>query len=524
MKKHLLATTLGLCIGAIPTSAAAAECATYDGTGYPAARILSVDSGTSSTFTASATFCGGSAGYTSDFYLASPDYQYLGTGNVTAPGTEYDLGVFAEGDELIFSIYVRNSGYTYYSGPGSRNPDGLVHAAVVERSDGSFLIGFEDLYGGGDRDYNDINLIVEADIQIVADDGVDTDGDGVDDYDDNCIDTPNADQADSDGDGIGDACDECPADYTNTCNVCSDGDGDTVCDDEDNCASDSNTDQADTDADGSGDACDTCPNDALNDSDDDGACDNVDTCDFDPENDADGDGMCAGDDECDYDAENDADGDTLCGDVDDCDYDAENDADADGICGDEDICDYDAENDADADGICGDVDICEYDAENDADIDGLCGDVDDCPYDADNDIDGDNVCGDVDNCADDANEDQADSDADGAGDACDVCAFDAEDDADDDGVCGDADACADTVLPDEVPTVSLGTNRWADVNGDGVFDTVSPRGRGPGRSYTIADTAGCSCAQIIDELDLGDGHSKFGCSISAMDDWTALVE
>jgi hypothetical protein len=36
----------------------------------------------------------------------------------------------------------------------------------------------------------------------------DSDGDGVCDVDDNCIDTPNNDQADSDGDGAGDACDE----------------------------------------------------------------------------------------------------------------------------------------------------------------------------------------------------------------------------------------------------------------------------------------------------------------------------
>ena len=34
----------------------------------------------------------------------------------------------------------------------------------------------------------------------------DTDGDGVGDACDNCVNTPNADQQDSDGDGIGDAC------------------------------------------------------------------------------------------------------------------------------------------------------------------------------------------------------------------------------------------------------------------------------------------------------------------------------
>ena len=39
----------------------------------------------------------------------------------------------------------------------------------------------------------------------------------------------------------------------------------------------------------------------------------------------------------------------------------------------------------------------------------------------------------------------------------------------------------------------------------------------------MEDTGGCSCSQIIEELDLGDGHSKHGCSISAMDTWSAIV-
>jgi hypothetical protein len=40
---------------------------------------------------------------------------------------------------------------------------------------------------------------------------------------------------------------------------------------------------------------------------------------------------------------------------------------------------------------------------------------------------------------------------------------------------------------------------------------------------TTTDTAGCSCAQIIAALGLGKGHTKHGCSISAMDEWVALV-
>lgn len=69
------------------------------------------------------------------------------------------------------------------------------------------------------------------------------------------------------------------------------------------------------------------------------------------------------------------------------------------------------------------------------------------------------------------------------------------------------------------------TRGWgcADIDGDGVFDTTLPAGVGPSLSFTIADTGGCNCAQIIVALGLGVGHEKFGCSISAMEDWIALL-
>lgn len=105
---------------------------------------------------------------------------------------------------------------------------------------------------------------------------------------------------------------------------------------------------------------------------------------------------------------------------------------------------------------------------SDADGDGVCDDVDNCPDDANADqadIDGDGV-GDVcDNCPDDANTDQADSDGDGIGDAC--------DDGDNDGVLDGEDLCPETIIPESVPTESLGKNRWALTDGDGVFDVSS---------------------------------------------------
>jgi subtilisin-like proprotein convertase family protein len=84
----------------------------------------------------------------------------------------------------------------------------------------------------------------------------DSDGDGVQDGQDNCVSIPNTDQADDDGDGVGDACDVCrglaSADQTDT-------DGDGVGNECDNCPGAANSDQADPDNDGRGSACDNCP-------------------------------------------------------------------------------------------------------------------------------------------------------------------------------------------------------------------------------------------------------------------------
>ena len=85
------------------------------------------------------------------------------------------------------------------------------------------------------------------------------------------------------------------------------------------------------------------------------------------------------------------------------------------------------------------------------------------------------------------------------------------------------DNCPNTVIPESLPSTSLGVNRFALVDGDAEFDTTVSQGQGPQRSYTIADTTGCSCTQIIAAQGLGSGHTKFGCSIGAMDNWLDLV-
>ena len=98
-------------------------------------------------------------------------------------------------------------------------------------------------------------------------------------------------------------------------------------------------------------------------------------------------------------------------------------------------------------------------------------------------------------------------------------------DSDDDGVIDLADNCPATTIPESVPTSGeLNPNHWALTDGDFEFDTVTNgKGKGPNRSYSTADTAGCSCEQIIEAQGLGNGLSKYGCSIGVMDSWVELV-
>jgi hypothetical protein len=96
-------------------------------------------------------------------------------------------------------------------------------------------------------------------------------------------------------------------------------------------------------------------------------------------------------------------------------------------------------------------------------------------------------------------------------------------DDDNDSVSNTEDICPGTVIPEAVPTERLGVNRFALTDGDAIFDTTPPKGKGPGKVFTLADTAGCSCAQIIEALGLGEGHTKFGCSSSAIREWIEMV-
>lgn len=111
------------------------------------------------------------AGFTSELTLfsAAPDIFIALNSAVGAVVTlsaatldvDHDVG-----DELVFGIFVQNTADTFLMGPAARNADGIEHAAVDALGSGVFIVGFEDLFGGGDLDYDDNVFRFEGSISI----------------------------------------------------------------------------------------------------------------------------------------------------------------------------------------------------------------------------------------------------------------------------------------------------------------------------------------------------------------------
>ena len=77
--------------------------------------------------------------------------------HATAHGTTASVGTFAAGTVLDFGLQVINTGNVFHTGPAAGNPDGLAHAVVTYNylTPGNTRVAFEDILGGGDKDYND---------------------------------------------------------------------------------------------------------------------------------------------------------------------------------------------------------------------------------------------------------------------------------------------------------------------------------------------------------------------------------
>ena len=89
------------------------------------------------------------------------------------PGDFANLGSMVGGTKLNFFLVAdgANGGKNVYSTDKSANPDGINHVvSFVYAVPGSsyLLVGFEDLYGGGDRDFNDVIMAVDIGAANIA--------------------------------------------------------------------------------------------------------------------------------------------------------------------------------------------------------------------------------------------------------------------------------------------------------------------------------------------------------------------
>jgi hypothetical protein len=144
-------------------------------------------------------------------------------------------------------------------------------------------------------------------------------------------------------------------------------------------------------------------------------------------------------------------------------------------------------------------------------------------YIEDPDDDNDGVLDTADNCPIVANPGQEDFDVDDLGDVCDT-------DIDGDNVSNESDLCPVTVSD---VTTGFFSNPWGVMrwywDGSAWVQKPNPKGNiNESKTYTTADTYGCSCKQILDKLkaanygELG-GHYKFGCSSSILDEFRDYV-
>jgi MYXO-CTERM domain-containing protein len=99
---------------------------------------------------------GGTAGYTNDlFYMSGTGPIRIGSNRDF--GLTMSLGIFSAGTELVFAMRVLDTGHEFFTGPASRNFDGVAHSRIMV-FDGYSRIGMEDIFGGGDFDLDDLSF------------------------------------------------------------------------------------------------------------------------------------------------------------------------------------------------------------------------------------------------------------------------------------------------------------------------------------------------------------------------------
>jgi hypothetical protein len=145
------------------SSASMAQFIPYPNIGTPAAPTSFIATGTGPV---EAYFYGQTAGFDSviGLWVNGVNTGIYGLPNHASPyGASLNFGNVNSGDTLEFELYVYNLGYSWFS-TASDNSDGLNHTYSTAFAGDSFIpagtyVGFEDLPGGGDLDYDDHQFV-----------------------------------------------------------------------------------------------------------------------------------------------------------------------------------------------------------------------------------------------------------------------------------------------------------------------------------------------------------------------------
>jgi len=105
------------------------------------------------------TFVSKEAAYATELRLAATNALILNN-QTAAPGFTTTIAGPAAGQDIKFRFNVLTTGLSFYTGLAGVNLDGVVHALLMQMADGSIKVRFEDIRGGGDRDYNDLVFTV----------------------------------------------------------------------------------------------------------------------------------------------------------------------------------------------------------------------------------------------------------------------------------------------------------------------------------------------------------------------------
>ena len=106
------------------------------------------------------TFSHSYAGFTSE--LVSVDFGggVIFNNKTDQSGKTVNIGSFAAGEEINFQLNVLSTAKAFVTGLASDNPDGVLHAILTPLANGAIGVGFEDIFGGGDLDYDDVVFTV----------------------------------------------------------------------------------------------------------------------------------------------------------------------------------------------------------------------------------------------------------------------------------------------------------------------------------------------------------------------------